>query len=322
MRLNLSGSTMGTRWSVQCDATPRPEATSLHAGLQAAVECVDAQMSPWKATSDLTRLNHAPVDSWVELPAEILHVLARALEINRLSAGAFEPAVGALVDAWGFGAVRDQPDTRAIRTAGDQSRCPAHKYLELEMHAGRARKHAPLQIDLCGIAKGYAVDCMVDVLQRRGIRHGLAALDGELRALGTQEDGRPWAVAVESPEVGRRSARAVIDMQDLAVATSGDYRRFLQVGTARVAHTMDGRRTAPVHNDVASVTVIASKCMDADTWTTALLVAGPDEGTTLAMRLGIEALWLLRQDGTIIERGLGRFNPDGPLHDTVQGQPA
>ncbi len=298
---------MGTRWSVRCDAAPDPDFRQLQATLQAAVDLVDAQMSPWKPGSDLMRLNRAAVDDWVDLPAEMLQVLDRALEISRLSVGAFDPAVGALVDAWGFGAVRDVPDAQAIRAAGAASHCPAHQSLELDLRAGRVCKRAPLQIDLCGIAKGYAVDCMVDVLAHCGIRHTLAALDGELRAVGSQADGQPWAVALESPEAGRRAAHGVIELQDLAVATSGDYRRYLEVAGARMAHTMDGRRAAPVHNDVASVTVLARTCMDADAWATALLVAGPNDGPAMARRLGLEALWLLRRESRLVEMGLGRF---------------
>ncbi|MCC7463875.1 MAG: FAD:protein FMN transferase [Gammaproteobacteria bacterium] len=317
VRLNLNGPTMGTRWSVKCDVAPDQDQRPLHAALQAAVEQVDAQMSPWKDSSDLTRLNRAPVEAWVDLRGEILHVLARALEVSRLSGDAFDPAVGALVDAWGFGAPREAPDAQAIRSAGEKSRCPAHERLELDLGAGRARKHACLQIDLCGIAKGYAVDCMVGVLQHCGIRHALAALDGELRALGSQADGQSWAVALESPQADCRSAHGVIELQDLSVATSGDYRRYMEIGGARVAHTMDGRRAAPVRNDVASVTVLAPSCMDADAWATALLVAGLDEGLAMAHRLGLEALWLLRREGTLIEIGLGRFGTAAALSDSA-----
>ena len=298
---------MGTRWSVTCDAAPDHDCRRLHAALQAAVEQVDAQMSPWKPDSDLMRLNRADVDVWVDLPAETLQVLARALEISRLSSGAFDPAVGDLVDAWGFGSVRDAPDAAAIRVAREHLRCPVHLGLDLDWGAGRARKRARLQIDLCGIAKGFAVDRMVLVLQRHGVRHALAAIDGELRALGSRANGQPWPVALESPQAGRRAAHGVIELQDLAVATSGDYRRFVQVGDARLAHTMDGRRVAPVHNGVASVTVLAPTCIDADAWATALLVAGPAEGLALAQRLGLEALWLLRRESELVEIGVGRF---------------
>ena len=99
----------------------------------------------------------------------------------------------------------------------------------------------------------------------------------------------------------------MIELQDLAVATSGDYRRFMRLGNARVAHTMDSRQARPVQNDVASVSVLAPECMDADAWATALLVAGPGDGLVMAQRLGLEALWLLRREGALVEMGLGRF---------------
>ena len=314
-RLALHGPTMGTRWSVTCDAAPDTDVQALQTALAAAVQRVDAQMSPWLPGSDLNRLNHAPVGAWVTLPAEILEVLVCALDVCRLSAGAFDPAAGALVDAWGFGAVRDAPDAEAIRTATSAApvaRTPTYEALELDSGMLRARKHAPMHLDLCGIAKGYAVDRMADVLRQNGVPHALVALDGELRAVGGQADGQPWAVAVESPETGRRAVHSVVELQDLAVATSGDYRHYLQVGDARLAHTMDTRRGAPVRNEVASVTVLARQCMHADAWATALLVAGPGKGLALAQRMGLEVLWMLRRGNGLVTLGLGRFSSGAP----------
>ena len=307
VRARLHGPTMGTRWSVLCDVDPQLDQNALRNALAAAVERVDQQMSPWKPDSDLMRLNRATPGEWVSLPPEIMAVLARALEIARLSDGAFDPGVGALVNAWGFGAERDDPDAAAIRVARQWGQPPAHQSLELYLAAGRARKHADALFDLCGIAKGYGVDQMTAVLQAHGVAHALAALDGELRALGTQASGEPWAVAVESPEPGRRAARGVIELADLAVATSGDYRRWVQIGDARLSHTMDGRRAAPVNNGVASVTVLATDCMSADAWATALLVAGPAEGMALAQRMRLEALFIVRREERWVEMGLGRF---------------
>ncbi len=317
-RLKLHGPTMGTRWSVSADVCAEVDAQALQQALADAVAQVDAQMSPWKPESDLNRFNRAPVGEWVPLPRETLQVLQCALQVCRQSDGAFNPGVGDLVDAWGFGAVRDAPDAQAIRAARQVQRRPTHERLELDTTAGRARKQAPLQLDLCGIAKGYGVDRMVEVLEQHGVAHALAALDGELRALGSQGgsqggnrgDRRPWAVAVESPMPGRRSAQGVIELQDLAVATSGDYRRFVELGDVRLAHTMDARRGGPVRNSLASVTVLARDCMSADAWATALLVAGPAAGLAMAQRAGLEALFVERRGGRWIEMGLGRFGKD------------
>ncbi|MBH1979866.1 MAG: FAD:protein FMN transferase [Comamonadaceae bacterium] len=306
-RTILHGPTMGTRWSASVDAGTTVDLAALRQDLAAAVEQVDEQMSPWKPNSDLMRLNRAPVGDWVDLPAEMLDVLDCALDVRRLSAGAFDPCVGALVDAWGFGAVRDAPDAQAIRAARQSTPGVANGCLELDRPAGRARKHVALQLDLCGIAKGYAVDRMAHVLQRHGVRHALAALDGELRAVGGQASGMPWAVALERPEAGRRAVHGVIELEELAVATSGDYRRYLKVGDVSLAHTMDARRCAPVNNAVASVTVLARSCMHADAWATALLVAGPDEGLAMAQRMRMDVLFLLRHAQGLTELGLGRF---------------
>lgn len=306
-RTTLHGPTMGTRWSASVDASNAVDLAALRQDLAAAAQQVDEQMSPWKPNSDLMRLNRAPVGDWVDLPAEMLEVLDCALDVRRLSAGAFDPCVGALVDAWGFGAVRDAPDAQAIRAARQSTPLAANGCLELDRPVGRARKHVPLQLDLCGIAKGYAVDRMAHVLQRHGVRHALAALDGELRAVGGQASGMPWAVALECPEAGRRAVHGVIELEELAVATSGDYRRYLKVGDARLAHTMDARRCAPVNNAVASVTVLARSCTHADAWATALLVAGPDEGLAMAQRMRMDVLFLLRRAQGLTELGLGRF---------------
>ncbi|HUH58791.1 MAG TPA: FAD:protein FMN transferase, partial [Candidimonas sp.] len=115
-RTTLHGPTMGTRWSAIVDHDANQDVDTLREQLAAVVQQLDDQMSPWKPDSDLVRLNGAPLDAWVELPSEILEVLACALDIHRLSAGAFDPGVGALVDAWGFGAERDAPDADAIRS--------------------------------------------------------------------------------------------------------------------------------------------------------------------------------------------------------------
>ena len=312
-RTTLHGLTMGTRWSATVDADNTMDLEALRQALATAAEQVDEQMSPWKPDSDLMRLNRAPVDTWVDLSADIVEVLECAFDIQRLSAGAFDPCVGELVDAWGFGAVRDTPDADAIRAARQPGAHAGSGSIELERPAGRARKRRSLQLDLCGIAKGYAVDRMVTVLQQHGVRHALAALDGELRAVGRQASGAPWAVALERPEVGLRAVQGVIELEDLAVATSGDYRRCLQVGDARLAHTMDARRRAPVNNTVASVTVLARTCMHADAWATALLVAGPDEGLAMAQRMRLDVLFLVRRAEGLVELGLGRLGRSASL---------
>ncbi|PCD76704.1 FAD:protein FMN transferase [Pseudothioclava arenosa] len=299
-RIALNGPTMGTRWSALFFAEPDFDPAPIRAALQAAVEEVDGQMSTWNAGSDLMRLNAAPVGEWVAVPAHLAAVLRRGLEIGRASGGAFDIGMGDAVTAWGFGPGDAAPD--GIRAAMTASRRPAHE--ALEMDDARVRKAAPIALDLNGIAKGYGVDRLAETLRDHGISDGLVGIDGEMRAMGFRPDGETWTIAVEAPDAERRTPHSILALQDAAVATSGDYRHWVEVQGRRLSHTMDPRRGAPLIASPASVTVVARTCAEADAWATALMVLGPDKGATLARRSGLDALFLLRDD-TASARGVG-----------------
>lgn len=303
-RLSLTGPTMGTTWSVLCDDTPH-DATRLQADLQAAVDLVDFQMSTWKPDSTLMRFNAVPCGEWITLPAALITVLAAGLATSTATQGAFEMNVGQAVQAWGFGAA--EINLAAIQTASAAPRISAASALELDAGNNRARKSAPVSLDLSGIAKGYGVDRLAEVLTTHGITRALCAIDGELRALGSQGDGKPWAVSVEDPTSPTRAAHSVLGLADAAVATSGDYRHFVTVKCQRLSHTLHPQRMAPLVNAPASVTVIGQSCMLADAMATALMVMGADEGLAFAQTRGLSALFLLRKAGGVIERGTGLF---------------
>ncbi len=301
----LSGATMGTRWSALVYALPGADIAALEAALAEAVDRVDREMSTWNPHSDLMRLNAAPNDAWVPLPAKLMFVLAKGLAIGRASSGAFDIGLGELVNAWGFGPGGKGPDAAAIQSLLHKERAPTHEVLELDLAGGRARKHAPMQLDLAGIAKGFGVDELMRVVRSFGIDDALVSLDGELKAQGAKPDGTPWAVAVEKPDYGTRSPLGVVTLQDAAIATSGDYRRWIDVEEMRLSHTMDRLRGGPTNNAVASVTVIADNCIEADAWATALLVLGEIEGTALAGKQDLEALFVLRRNGALIQLPVG-----------------
>jgi thiamine biosynthesis lipoprotein len=308
---------MGTRWSALLHAPLETDVPVLGAALARAVDHVDRQMSTWKPDSDLMRLNASSPGAWVSLPRELMRVLAKGLEIGRLSGGAFDIGVGRLVNAWGFGAAGSVPDKEAIRAALHEKPPPAHMVLELDEAGARARKHETLDLDLSGIAKGFAVDEMSRTLKAFGIADALVGLDGELAASGTKPDRTPWRIAVEKPDYDLRSPLGVIDLQDAAVATSGDYRHWVEIGGTRLSHTMDRSRGGPIDNGIASASVVASSCMEADAWSTALVVLGPTEGKVLAEKYGFDALIVERSDAALRQIGIGRtfesILPEAPL---------
>lgn len=299
----LSGPTMGTRWSALLYAPAGFDAEPLRTALAATVDAVDRQMSTWKQDSDLMRINRAPVGQWVRVPPELMTVLGTALTVGRLSGGAFDIGIGDAVTAWGFGP--QEADPQAIRRALDIPRSAVHEVLQLDLDGLQARKLAPVALDLSGIAKGFAVDQMMSVLRSAGIDDALVGLDGEMRASGTRPDAQPWTIAVERPDYDLRAPLSVIELNDSAVATSGDYRHWVDVGAKRLSHTMDPARGGPLTGAPASVTVLAATCMQADAWATALMVAGPQKGADLARDHGLTALFIHRDGNELRQTRVG-----------------
>ncbi|WP_322988333.1 FAD:protein FMN transferase [Hoeflea sp.] len=298
-RRALNGPTMGTRWSAVFHAPAATDPEPVHNALAEAVDVVDRQMSTWKPDSELMRINRAPTGTWLPVPAELMQVLAKGLEIGQLSDGAFDIGMGDVVSAWGFGP--QEADTQAICALLGKARTPAHECLELDSDALRIRKIAPLALDLSGIAKGYAVDQMMKVLHRFGIENALVSLDGELRACGLRSDGRPWTIAVERPDYEARAPLSIIELNDSSVATSGDYRHWVEAGSKRLSHTIDPARGGPLTDAPASVTVLAQTCMEADGWATALMVAGSPKATLLVKKHALMAL-VIHRDGNALRQ--------------------
>ncbi|MDZ5454745.1 FAD:protein FMN transferase [Labrys sp. ZIDIC5] len=290
VRQALHGPTMGTRWSALFYTPSCFDAGTAQAALQLAIDEVDAQMSTWKPDSDLMRLNRAPVRTWVPVPDHLLDVIRLGLNVGRDSGGAFDIGMGDAVAAWGFASAEASADR--IRRAMQARRLPAYHALEID--GTRVRKRMPITLDLNGIAKGYGVDRLAAVLDGFGVGNGLVGIDGEMRAIGLRPDGEAWTIALEEPHPNRRTPHSILSLQDCAVATSGDYRHWIEIQGRRLSHTMDPASGAPLAASPASVTVLAPRCVEADAWATALMVLGPDRGAELARQRGVDALFLCR----------------------------
>ncbi len=301
-----SGTAMGTGWSARLMLPPGADGATLTLALQRELDEIVAQMSHWEPDSLLSRYNHAPAGSWHALPPQFFEVADYALRVHADSGGAYDPAGGQLVNLWGFGASRryDQagfhaPDAAAIgavlaqRGAGQPV---------LDRAARRLLQPGGALLDFSSVAKGYAVDCMARCLEQRSVRHYVVEAGGELRGAGAKASGEPWWVEIEGvPDADAAATHAVVALHGLAIATSGDYRRYFQHGARRAAHTLDPRSGYPVANGVASVTVLAPTCMAADALSTALTVLGPDDGLAFAEARGIAARFLVRAPGGLVD---------------------
>ncbi|MGO4476812.1 FAD:protein FMN transferase [Massilia sp. 2TAF26] len=299
----LAGTSMGTDWSARMLLPPGVDA-ELRGVLQQELDEIVAQMSHWDGGSLLSRYNRAPAGSWHPLPPQFFAVMDYALSVHEDSGGAYDPAAGALVNLWGFGPTGryDQagfyaPGHEAVAAviARRQDQRP-----RLDREGRRLYQPGGAILDLSSVAKGYAVDCLAQRLQALGVRHYLVEVGGELRGAGVKADGQPWWVELEgvpdTDTAGATVAQSVVALHGLAVATSGDYRRYFHHARRRASHTLDPRTGVPIDNGVASVTVLAPTCIAADALSTALTVMGLAAGLPYAEQRGLAARFLLRTD--------------------------
>jgi thiamine biosynthesis lipoprotein len=302
----VQGASMGTDWSARVALPPGP-APDLQGLLQRELDEIVAQMSHWDDSSLLSRYNGAPAGSWHALPPQFFVVMDYALKVFDETGGAYDPGAGALVKLWGFGAVEryDQAGFYApARDAVDAvlARRRTRQPL-LDREGRRLCQPGGAVLDLSSVAKGYAVDCLARRLEALGLRHYLVEAGGELRGAGLKPDGQPWWVELEGvPDAaGSPAPQSVVALHGLAVATSGDYRRYFHHAHRRASHTLDPRTGCPIDNGVASVTVLAPTCMATDALSTALTVLGVEAGLPFAEQRGLAARFLVREDGGLRE---------------------
>jgi thiamine biosynthesis lipoprotein len=306
----LGGETMGTTWCVKLVVSPRHDLHPLHAAIQSRLDRVVAQMSTWEADSDINRFNRSSAGSWHTLPTDFFTVIAYALEIAEASGGAYDPTVGPLVGAWGFGAAgtaRQVPDADVVSKlrAGVGWQRVALRTLD-----SSAFQAGGVQLDLSAIAKGYGVDCVARCLHEHGIDSALVEVGGELHGHGRKPDGSAWQVLVESwpdEEAEDSCALRVIALENRAIATSGDRWHAFEQDGIRYSHTIDPRTGHPVLHAPAAVTVIADHAMHADAWATALTVMGADVGFAFAQHKHLAARFMQRREGHWVEQMTDAF---------------
>lgn len=299
----LHGESMGTSWSVRFVGNGLPSEAVLQHAVQRELDGVVEQMSHWDARSNLCRYNAGAAGSRHVLPDAFYEVLRCAMDVARQSGGAYDPAAGAIVNLWGFGPDKryqdkdfSPPSPEAIRQALDHGNW---QRIAIEEERRVASQPGGLLLDFSSIAKGFGVDRVAQCLDEQGIHHYLVDVGGELRGAGVKPDGQPWWVGIEQPVADGLPGNDAVDetvlaLHGLSVASSGDYRRYVELGGRRYAHTLDPRTGYPIANGVASVTVIHPSCMQADALSTALTVLGIEEGLRFAEERKLAARFVVR----------------------------
>lgn len=294
--VKLTGETQGTYYAVSYYST---DSINLQGQIDSLLRRFDSSASVYKPNSIISRLNNN--DSLVLADETYSIIFSRAMEVSELTGGAFDITVGPLVNAWGFG----YSDRMKLDQAIIDSLKRFIGYEKVKLVNGKLLKDNPgMRIDYNAIAQGYAVDLVAAFLAERGIESYLVDIGGEVVGRGLKPDGGKWNVGIELPSETAdddRQVQAVVMLKDMALSTSGSYRKYFEENGVRYSHTIDPSTGYPVKHSLLSVSVLAKDCMTADAYSTAFMVMGVDKAKIyLETHPGLEAYFIFsRLDGSM-----------------------
>ena len=299
--VQFGGDIMGTTWSVSyIEGSHEFSPRQVQEEVEALLAEVNLSMSTYRIDSEISAFNAYDAKKWFSSSDELFTVLKAALDVGQKSGGAYDITVGALVELWGFG----PGDVIEVPPAEDEivdllSRV-GQANLRLDAHKRRILKQTDLSVDVSSLAKGYAVDQVAQWLSAQGVTRYMVEVGGEIRLSGFSGRGDPWRIAIEQPKISERSIALTLNLTDVAIATSGDYRNYFEADGRRYSHSLDPRTGYPVAHDLVSVTVVHQRCMMADAWATALIVLGVEKAMAVAQAHGLAVYFIRRLDDKFV----------------------
>lgn len=263
---------------------------------------IESVMSTWRPSSEISRLNAESSGAPFAVSRELYSLIDSSLFYAKATSGAFDVTIRPLVRLWGFqgGEAAIPPDAGIVRALSDVG----YQKISLDSAASTVTLPSGMQIDLAGVAKGYAVDRCVAALAALGVRNALVNIGGNIYAMGAPPGEKGWRIGVRDPKGGLETVGTLV-LRDEAVATSGNYENFVEIEGQRFGHIIDPRTGRPA-SSVLSVTVVAPTGLASDALSTALFILGPDDGRAVTERLaGVAALFAMPDDHGIVYRAAG-----------------
>ncbi|NML22645.1 FAD:protein FMN transferase [Pseudoflavitalea sp. G-6-1-2] len=302
----LQGFAQGTTWHITYYST---DSILSFQSIDSTLQQLDSSLSIYKPYSRISRFNDA--SDCIESDIHLSNVVEAALQTYAATNGIFDITIYPVVQAWGFGTkkVTELPDSFMIQQL---RACVNSRYLSFR--GSRLCKQQPcVKIDVNGIAQGYSVDVLADLLEQRGITDYIIELGGEIRLRGRKyPGGEKMQIGIEAPgdnEFQPAMLQQVIAPGDGAITTSGSYRKFYESDGKKITHIIDARTGYPVQNQLISVTVLAKKAITADAYDNALMAMGLKQAFAfLQHHPELEAYFIYRkQDGSIADTGTAGF---------------
>jgi thiamine biosynthesis lipoprotein len=285
----INGESMGTSYSVNALGDKRVSQKLINIRL----EQINQIFSTWQEDSELSKLNHANVGSWVSVSGELHKILKTSKELYYQTEGYFDPGIGRLIDLWGFGAKGGRTEVPQREEISNAFALSSIKYLIIE--PGRVKKTKDIHINLSAIAKGYAVDEIARIIKESGVTNFLVEIGGEVFASGTN-NGDHWIVGIERPD---NKTPIGLELVDASIATSGNYRNFFIWEGAKYMHIFNPTTGLPANNDLTSVSVIHPQSAMSDAYATAMMAMGSSKAIELAKKMKLSVLLMAIKEDNV-----------------------
>jgi len=266
------------------------------------IEYLEKLSNHYSPDSEITHINRNAGISEVKVSYDILKLLEKALYVSENTEGAFDITIGPVIALYDFHK-KIRPDDGMIKKI-----LPLVNYRDIIVNRGRSTvllKRKGMLIDLGGIAKGYAADKAADTLKKQGVRSGLVAVAGDIKAFGLKPDEKPWKIGIRNPEAKNKEddIMATIELEDMAISTSGDYERFFLSGGKRYHHLLNPK-TGLSANECRSVSIITKEGAYADAFATGIFILGPEKGLKVLDKLGFEGMIIDSQGKPHLTQGI------------------
>ncbi len=290
----FTGPIMGTDYRITVVSDSDVNEDNLHQELVKVMDQVNHSMSHYLPDSEINKINQASANQVISLSDDLNTILSEAIKISKFSMGAFDITLAPVIDIWGFGSRQSNNLPPAYDELEELSQSVGYQRLKLR-DGTLTKAHSDTQLNLSAIAKGFAVDQVAEQLEKNQIHNYLIDIGGELRAAGLNRDSQVWRVAIEKPEL-LGGIQQIINLDNAAIATSGDYLNFVELEDQRYSHTIDAKTLSPVLHRLSSISVIDQSATVADALATAIMAMGEERGFEFAEQQQLAAFFVIRQE--------------------------
>ncbi len=253
--------------------------------------------STYDKNSEISFINEkAYREKGVAISFKMQEALVSAFGLSEFTKGKFDPTVSPLVALWGFyNKEGNVPNRQEIAEAKK-----AVGYQKVKLDDATVYLEENMKIDLSAIAKGKAVDLVKEILDKEGLENYLIEIGGEIRAKGRNKNNQKWQIYIISPDASSSLGSLIASLDNVAIATSGDYQNYFRENGKKYSHIIDPTTGAPVEHNLASVSVVSENCETADALATALLVMGKKEGSDFAEKNNLATYFIYQEENSFV----------------------